>query len=331
MALNINGRMKVKTLRADFKKEFGLSLRVYDGRSFADDDATLASIRKGDSKGGEFAPRKNTKVGNLEDKIMDMFGIKTQVSGSDDSYLCDNDLTLTGALEADERKMGRKEKTNRKEKEETSNIEVETEGSSEDDNTNMDVVTLVLYVNSLFDDAVNLYTEEQGYDNVEEYLGDLEEESIEESIAGGVFYALATEYIKYTVADAFDVRVSHRDNIEGIYVKVGDDFVNLDNAYDIDWFSYDMAEFVYKKQITVYFVLKEPMPHLEEIYFFKLSEMIVPFALIVKIDSKIVSQIYDGGEYDSGYLCNGADDYYIYGTDKFSYSSSVASRSDIVG
>ena len=110
MALNINGRMKVKTLRADFKKEFGLTLRVYDGRSFADDDSTLAAIRKGDSKGGEFGPRKNTKVGNLEDKIMDMFGIKTQVAGSDDSYLCDNDLTLSGALEADQKKMEKKSK-----------------------------------------------------------------------------------------------------------------------------------------------------------------------------------------------------------------------------
>jgi len=105
MALNINGRMKVKTLRAGFKKEFGLALRVYDGRSFADDDATLASIRKGNSVGGEFSPQRNTKVGNLEDKIMDIFGIKTQVSGSDDSYLCDNDLTLAGALEADEKLM----------------------------------------------------------------------------------------------------------------------------------------------------------------------------------------------------------------------------------
>ena len=109
MALNINGRMKVKTLRSDFKKEFGLTLRVYDGRSFADDDSTLAAIRKGDSKGGEFGPRKNTKVGNLEDKIMDMFGIKTQVAGSDDSYLCDNDLTLAGALEADQKKVSKKE------------------------------------------------------------------------------------------------------------------------------------------------------------------------------------------------------------------------------
>ncbi len=110
MALNINGRMKVKTLRTDFKKEFGLALRVYDGRSFADDNATLASIRKGDSKGGEFSPKRNTKVGNLEDKILDMFGIKTQVAGSDDSYLCDNDHTLAKALEADEKLMVKREK-----------------------------------------------------------------------------------------------------------------------------------------------------------------------------------------------------------------------------
>jgi len=110
MALNISGRMKVKTLKSQFKDGFGLSIRIYDGRSFADDDATLASIRKGDSKGGEFSPKKNTKVGNLEDKIMEMFGIKTQISGSDDSYLCNNDLTLKAALEEDELKMGRKDK-----------------------------------------------------------------------------------------------------------------------------------------------------------------------------------------------------------------------------
>ncbi len=110
MALNINGRMKVKTLKADFKEEFGLTLRVYDGRSFADNDATLASIRKGDSKGGEFSPKRNTKVGNLEDKILELFGIKTQVAGSDDSYLCNNDFTLAAALEYDEKKMGKKVK-----------------------------------------------------------------------------------------------------------------------------------------------------------------------------------------------------------------------------
>ncbi len=116
MALNINGRMKVKTLKTDFKKGFGLNIRVYDGRKFANEDATLASIRKGDSTGGEFSPKRNTKVGNLEDKIMDIFGLKTQISGSDDSYLCDNDLTLAGALSEDEKKMERRAKKSTPEK-----------------------------------------------------------------------------------------------------------------------------------------------------------------------------------------------------------------------
>ena len=105
MALSINGRMKVKTLKTDFKKEFGLNIRLYDGREFADDDATLASIRKGDNTGGEFSPARNTKVGNLEDKILELFGLKTQVAGSDDSYLCENDHTLAKALEVDEKLM----------------------------------------------------------------------------------------------------------------------------------------------------------------------------------------------------------------------------------
>ena len=108
--MNINGRMKVKTLRAEFKEEFGLILRIYDGRSFADDNSTLASIRKGDNKGGDFSPRKSTKVGNLEDKIMDKFGIKVQISGSDDSYLCKNDLTLAKALDKDETKLSKRAK-----------------------------------------------------------------------------------------------------------------------------------------------------------------------------------------------------------------------------
>ena len=137
MALNISGRMKVKTLKKDFKDEFGLSIRVYEGKAFADDDATLASIRKGDSKGGEFSPKKNTKVGNLEDKIMGMFGIKTQISGSDDSYLCDNDLTLKAALEEDEKKMARKEK---KAARNTLNTDETVNDGSDDGKSCMDII-----------------------------------------------------------------------------------------------------------------------------------------------------------------------------------------------
>lgn len=99
--MNINGRMKVKTLKTEFKEEFGLTLRVYENKSFADDDSTLASIRKGEANNGEFAPKLNMKVGNFEDKMQQLFGIKVQVAGSDDSYLLQDDLTLAAAQDKD--------------------------------------------------------------------------------------------------------------------------------------------------------------------------------------------------------------------------------------
>jgi hypothetical protein len=91
----ISGRMKVKTLKADFKKAYNSTLRVYNGARFADDDATLASIRKGDAKGGEVAINGKMLIGNFESKILEEFGIRIQVATADDSKLVDNKVTLT--------------------------------------------------------------------------------------------------------------------------------------------------------------------------------------------------------------------------------------------
>jgi hypothetical protein len=91
----ITGRMKVKTLKSEFKNAYGSTLRVYNGPKFADDDATLASIRKGDAKGGEVAINGRTLVGNFESKILDEFGVKIQVATPDDSDLADNKVSLT--------------------------------------------------------------------------------------------------------------------------------------------------------------------------------------------------------------------------------------------
>jgi hypothetical protein len=157
-SMNINGRMKVKTLKSQFETEFGLTLRVYDGRSFADDESTLASIRKGDSKGGEFAPRKNTKIGNLEDKVEEMFGIKVQIAGSDDSYLCGNDLTLLGAFEKDEKKLGRKIKKEAK----SADVVV----ASDSDPDSHALYRLAWYVEN--DDGA--ITKEGKFDNAIEYV-----------------------------------------------------------------------------------------------------------------------------------------------------------------
>ena len=92
---SISGRMKVKTLKSSFKESFGSTLRVYSGQKFADDDATLASIRKDDAKGGEVKINGNMLVGNFEDKILEEYGIKVQVASPDDSELVDNKLSLS--------------------------------------------------------------------------------------------------------------------------------------------------------------------------------------------------------------------------------------------
>lgn len=107
--ISITGQMNVATLQKAFKEEFGLSLRIYDGRSFADSSKTLSQVRKKKGSGKALAVARNMKVGNLEEKFEEEFGLKVQVSGSDDSYLCDDDSTLNAAQQEDERKITRKE------------------------------------------------------------------------------------------------------------------------------------------------------------------------------------------------------------------------------
>ena len=93
----ITGRMKVKTLKADFKENFGSTLRVYNGQKFADDDATLASIRKNDAKGGYVKINGNMLVGNFEKKILEEFGIKVQVADIENTKLISDSITLTAS------------------------------------------------------------------------------------------------------------------------------------------------------------------------------------------------------------------------------------------
>ena len=66
----LDGRMKVKTLKENYKKNFGGTLRVYKSvtckGAMADEDATLASLRAEGKKGGELTVGGNLRVGNFE-------------------------------------------------------------------------------------------------------------------------------------------------------------------------------------------------------------------------------------------------------------------------
>jgi hypothetical protein len=97
----LNGRTKVKTLKANFKENFGATLRVYKSvtckGAFADDDATLASIRAEGAKGGELVVKGNMQVGNFEKKVAELYGIGVQVADKSNSKLADNSITLVAA------------------------------------------------------------------------------------------------------------------------------------------------------------------------------------------------------------------------------------------
>lgn len=95
-----DGRTKVKTLKTQFKENFGATLRVYttiDCNELADDEATLASIRAEGFAGGEFAVKGNTKVSTFERKVAELYGIGVQVANADDSEFADDTATLATA------------------------------------------------------------------------------------------------------------------------------------------------------------------------------------------------------------------------------------------
>jgi len=92
----VSGRMSVESLQKQFKKEFGGTLRIYNGKRFADPKARLASIRKNDEiKSSDFKIKGNMHVGNFENKMEKEFGIKVQVANAKDTKLVPNDITLS--------------------------------------------------------------------------------------------------------------------------------------------------------------------------------------------------------------------------------------------
>jgi len=94
--IKITGNQKVSTLQSNWKKEFGSTLRLYDGNRFADSDQTVGDIaKKTISRGSEVSANGNKKVGNFENEMKETYGIRIQIANSDNSELVDNDITLS--------------------------------------------------------------------------------------------------------------------------------------------------------------------------------------------------------------------------------------------
>ena len=98
----VSGRMKVKSLKNSFKENFGVTLRVYNGKRFADEEASLASIRSDSAQvtRSELKVSGNMQIGTFENKFKENYGIKVQVADADDTKLLDDKMTLSQASKA---------------------------------------------------------------------------------------------------------------------------------------------------------------------------------------------------------------------------------------
>jgi hypothetical protein len=90
----------VQSIKAQFKKEFACSIRIYHGAKMADESMKIAELSKTDNPGGELEIGPKSRVENVEKYFHETFGIKVQISNSDDSKLADNSMTLNQAGKA---------------------------------------------------------------------------------------------------------------------------------------------------------------------------------------------------------------------------------------
>lgn len=95
--IKVTKSSSVKSIKKQFAKEFNCNIRIYNGRKFADDSTKISELTKKQDFKGELELGARSRVGNVEDYFMNEFGIKVQVSNSDDTKLAKNDMTLTQA------------------------------------------------------------------------------------------------------------------------------------------------------------------------------------------------------------------------------------------
>ena len=91
---------KVKTICADFKKTFGVTLCIYKGAQLADPEMTLAALNKKTTKdvttksNDELKIKASMKVGEAEKLFDQMFGLTVQIKDPAGKACVDNKLTI---------------------------------------------------------------------------------------------------------------------------------------------------------------------------------------------------------------------------------------------
>lgn len=95
--IRVTKASSVQSIKRQFSEEFNCNIRIYKGNKFADSKTKISELSKTDNPGGELDLGARSRVENVERYFMETFGIKVQISNSDDSKLADNSMTLTQA------------------------------------------------------------------------------------------------------------------------------------------------------------------------------------------------------------------------------------------
>ena len=90
---------KLKSVSADIKKSFNLTLVFYKGSMIADGDLTLASLNKKttktvNTKADELKIKGSMKVGDVEKLFDKSFGVTVQIKDKTGENLVPNKLTI---------------------------------------------------------------------------------------------------------------------------------------------------------------------------------------------------------------------------------------------
>ncbi|MBO5814256.1 MAG: hypothetical protein J6R13_07065 [Alistipes sp.] len=93
--LSLNKGMTAVELKSAFKARFGATMRLYAGRSQAEDSATLGEL--GLTNEGEFECQANLTVGSFIERMEAEFGLKVKVYTQDDWVAVLDGLTLAAA------------------------------------------------------------------------------------------------------------------------------------------------------------------------------------------------------------------------------------------
>ena len=90
---------KLKSISADFKKSFELTLVFYKGNMIAEGDLTLASLNKKttktvNTKADELKIKGSMKVGDVETLFDKSFGVTVQIKDLAGKILVPNNITI---------------------------------------------------------------------------------------------------------------------------------------------------------------------------------------------------------------------------------------------